>query len=301
MAVEENAVFGMPLHGLGQCAGLNGAAHRDELLDRMAVLNPDDFLLNDGALIQHCRDVMGGGANDLHTAGMRLVVRLGALEGRQERMVDVDGAPGQVVAEVVGKHLHVAREHNEFDVELRHQREQLRLGVGLGVRGDRDVIKGDAVKLGERFQSLWLETIAGISTGRVPERCRNSRSLRQWAALDARIKVRTGAPARCRVHVSAKRSATVSRCSRRRLNAVVVSTATRMKKVPVSGLPYCWESVMLQPASNRDPETAWTMPGWSAQESVSTYPCVAAGVVTAGEFKSVTRSTLPSNSQLYYN
>lgn len=61
---------------------------------------------------------MGGGAHELHAAGVGLMVGLGALEAGQERVVDVDALARHLGGQIVGQHLHVAREHGELGVEV---------------------------------------------------------------------------------------------------------------------------------------------------------------------------------------
>ena len=56
----------------------------------VAVVHLDDILLDDRALVEVVRHEVRRGADDLHAAGESLVIRLGAHEGRQEGMVDVD-------------------------------------------------------------------------------------------------------------------------------------------------------------------------------------------------------------------
>ena len=110
--------------------------------------------------------------------------------------------------------------------------------------------------------------MAGISIGSVPERCRNSRSFRQWAEVLAISRVRTFRPAGLRLHCIPKACATGSSAACSSAWGAAVVASTRMKKVPVPWLPYCWESVILQPATSRAPATACTMPGRSGQERV---------------------------------
>ena len=55
-----------------------------------AVVDPQHVLLDDRALVEVGGDVVGGRADQLDAALERLVVGLGALEARQERVVDVD-------------------------------------------------------------------------------------------------------------------------------------------------------------------------------------------------------------------
>ena len=57
--------------------------------------------------------------------------------------------PDSLRAQVVGEHLHVAGEDDEFDAFALHGLQQPRLGVGLGVAGDRDVLEGHAVGPGQ--------------------------------------------------------------------------------------------------------------------------------------------------------
>ena len=54
------------------------------------------------------------GADDLHAAGVSLVVWLGSREARQEAVVDVDAPSCQLRCELGRQHLHVAGEHKQF-------------------------------------------------------------------------------------------------------------------------------------------------------------------------------------------
>ncbi|MCY1362333.1 hypothetical protein D9M69_490470 [compost metagenome] len=91
---------------------------------------------------------MGGGADQLHPALVGLVVGLGALEARQERVVDIDGTTGELFAQVVGEDLHVAGEHHQLAAGLLHQLQQRCFLLGLGVAGHRQVDEADALALG---------------------------------------------------------------------------------------------------------------------------------------------------------
>ena len=106
-----------------------------------------DVLPDDRALVEIGGHEVGGRPGELHAPLPRLVVGLGPLEPRQERVVDVDD-PGRVAtAEVVTEHLHVAGEHHRVDLEAFHEIDQGALGLGLGVDRDGDVLVGDAVTL----------------------------------------------------------------------------------------------------------------------------------------------------------
>ena len=65
---------------------------RHQLAGGAGVVDPHDFLLDDRPLVEVRGDVMRGRADQLHPAGVRLLIRLGALEAGQEGVVDVDGA-----------------------------------------------------------------------------------------------------------------------------------------------------------------------------------------------------------------
>lgn len=113
------------------------------------MVDAGDALLDDGALVEVGGDEVGGGADDLDAAVVGLVVGLGALEGRQEAVVDVDDAARHGGAERGREHLHVAREHDELDAVLLDEVEHLRLLLRLGVFCDGEVVELDAVALGE--------------------------------------------------------------------------------------------------------------------------------------------------------
>ena len=53
------------------------------------------------------------------------MIRLGTNKGRQERVVDVDHAVREGVAELVRDDLHVARQHYEVDLLFFEERELL--------------------------------------------------------------------------------------------------------------------------------------------------------------------------------
>ena len=64
----------------------------DKRLGIHRVVDPLDVLLDDRAFVQVAGDEVGGGADQLDAALVRLRIRLGALEAGQEGMVDVDRA-----------------------------------------------------------------------------------------------------------------------------------------------------------------------------------------------------------------
>ena len=182
----------------------------------VAVVDADHVLLDDRALVEVGGDVVGGRADQLHAAVEGLVVGPGALEARQERVVDVDRLARQPAAHVVGEHLHVAGEHDEVDAELLVQAHQLGLGLGLGLRGDRDVPELEAVGCAPapRRRGGWRPRPGCRSAGCRCE-CRKSRSLRQCSCLLTMISVRYGARAPHSSKVISNVRATTANSSRR--------------------------------------------------------------------------------------
>jgi len=102
-------------------------------------------LFDDRALVQVRGDVVRGGTDLFDAAGVRLMVRTGALEAGQERVVDIDRPPDERAATVVGQHLHIARQHHQVNVQLVDELQQACLSSTLGLGGDRHVVKVDAV------------------------------------------------------------------------------------------------------------------------------------------------------------
>ena len=128
--------------------------------------------------------------------------------------MDVDRLAGQRAAGLVGEHLHVAREHDEVDVERRRPARAARLGVRLGLGGDRHVVVRHAVRLHERLAVGVVGHHAATSIWSEPLLQRNSRSLRQWLNFETRISVRYGASAAHSSKAMPKRSATGTNAAR---------------------------------------------------------------------------------------
>ena len=116
---EEDAGLGVVADRARQDPSLDVAADGDEPLRRLGVGDADDVLLDDRALVEVGRHVVRRGPDELDTAVVRLVVGLGALEARQERVVDVDGPALERAAQVVAEDLHVAGQHDEADAAPR--------------------------------------------------------------------------------------------------------------------------------------------------------------------------------------
>ena len=80
----------MGVDGAGQHLAFDIAAKRDIIVGRLRVGDAHRVLLDDRAFVEIGGDVMGRGANQLHAALIGLLVRVGALEGGEEGVVDVD-------------------------------------------------------------------------------------------------------------------------------------------------------------------------------------------------------------------
>ena len=81
-------------HGAGEHDDLEVAAASLQVLDRVAVADAHDVLVDDRAIVELRGGVVRGDADDLHAALVRLVVRPCRPERGQERVVDVDDALG---------------------------------------------------------------------------------------------------------------------------------------------------------------------------------------------------------------
>ena len=101
-------------HRARQHPAFDIAALADQIFGRIAMADALDVLVDDRALIERAGDVMRGGADQFDAALMRLVIGPRALEARQERVMDVDAAPGQLRRHLVRQDLHVARQHHEI-------------------------------------------------------------------------------------------------------------------------------------------------------------------------------------------
>src|SRR5699024_12858748 len=85
VSVHEPPTLRMPGHGSGQNGGFDALSALNEVRDRPIVVDPGDILFDDRTLVEVAGDVVSGGADDLHTAGMGLMIGLGPLEAGQER------------------------------------------------------------------------------------------------------------------------------------------------------------------------------------------------------------------------
>ena len=113
-----------------------GRRRSGRAIDALAMGHARDVLLDDRARVELLGDVVRSGADDLHAALVRLRVRVGAGEGGQERVVDVDDLRPHRLEEGRAEDLHVARQHDQV-ARTAEQAEQRALGLRLRVTVDR--------------------------------------------------------------------------------------------------------------------------------------------------------------------
>lgn len=147
-AVDKDPPLGKQPDGSSQRDALDVGPLGREPGGAHAVVDLDDGLLDDGALVEVGGGEVGGGADDLDAAVVGLVVGPGALEGGEEGVVDVDDAAGEGGAEGGGEDLHVAGEGDEVDFVLAGQGQDLGFLGGLGGGGYGEVVEGDVVGRG---------------------------------------------------------------------------------------------------------------------------------------------------------
>jgi hypothetical protein len=146
--IQQDAVFHMPADGAGQDNLLDVAAFLNEIVDGVAMVDADNILFDDGAIVEYLSDVVGGSANQFDAALERLVVGLGADECRQKRMMNVDeirGADGG--DELVREHLHVARQDDETTAMIADKCDLLQFRLPFAFFCDRDDEVGNAVEV----------------------------------------------------------------------------------------------------------------------------------------------------------
>jgi len=100
--MKKDAILDVPANGAGKHHFLEVAALFHQVLGGIAMLNSRHALLDNRAVIENFRDVMRGGADELDSAIIGLLVRLRADERRQKRVVNVDHLL-RIVADEIGE------------------------------------------------------------------------------------------------------------------------------------------------------------------------------------------------------
>jgi len=173
VTVEDNPLLGNPFDRGRQRLALDVTALIDQFLWTQTVIHTHDSLLNNRPLVQIRRDEMCRGADNLNTAIVRLMVRLRALERRQETVVDIDDFSRHGGAQSRRQDLHVARQHDEIDVILLDQVQDLRFLLVLGVGFDGQMVERDVVASGQvleiRMVGYDARNLDGELLGRLTE------------------------------------------------------------------------------------------------------------------------------------
>lgn len=149
MSVQDNLSLSKPLDGGGQNLALDVASLLSQLLGAHSVVDSSDSLLDDGTLVQISSHEMRSGTDNLNTTLVSLVVWLGTLERRQETVVDVDDFARHCLTKAGAQDLHVACKHNQIDVVLLDQFQNLALLLELGLGVDGEMMEGNLVAGGQ--------------------------------------------------------------------------------------------------------------------------------------------------------
>lgn len=147
VAEGKNLVVKMLCHSPRENYFLDVTSLAHEVVDGILVRDVDNVLLNDGTRVKVSSDVMARGANEFHSAIVRLMVRFGTDKGGKRGVVNVDDLVRVVVDEVFGEHLHVARQDDDIDVEGVEQFDFERFEHGLVVLAQREEFERDVVAL----------------------------------------------------------------------------------------------------------------------------------------------------------
>lgn len=155
----------MPGDGLGEGEFFEVAAFSNEVFYGIAMRYVGDALVDDGALVEVGRCVVGCGSDEFDASAVGLMVRFGSGEGRQETVVDIDNGFAERIQKIGGENLHVAGHDHEFDAFSLQEGELLRFCVCLGSLGDGDVVERDAVGFGDAFEVFMVRDDEGDFAG----------------------------------------------------------------------------------------------------------------------------------------
>jgi len=139
----------MPADGARQDNLLDVAALLGEIVNSVSVVDADDVLLDDGAIVEYLSHVVGGGADQFDAALKRLMVGLGADKRGQERVVNVYEVLGaQSGNELAREHLHIARENDEGALVFADESDLFLFRFLLVFFCNRHDKVGDAIEVG---------------------------------------------------------------------------------------------------------------------------------------------------------
>lgn len=148
MTIDDGAVVNVEADAFGEGDALAVAAQADEVVGRVEMLHAVDFLLDDGTGVEIGGDIVAGGSDQFHAAGVGLLVRVRADESGQEAVVDVDDSAVELLAELLRQDLHETGEDDEFDFLFDDEFADAGETGFFIVAIHRDFIEGDPSALG---------------------------------------------------------------------------------------------------------------------------------------------------------
>src|SRR6185369_14974989 len=144
VAVDKDTILKIGADRPREHPPLDVAALAHQFLRAVDMADRLDILMDDRPFIQVGCDEVRRRADHLDPARMRLVIGLGALETGQEAMMDVDAAAREKGGQIVGKDLHVARQHDQIGARVFDDLLYLRFLLRLGVGRHGEVMERDA-------------------------------------------------------------------------------------------------------------------------------------------------------------
>src|SRR6056300_1375858 len=109
-------MFGVPTNRSKQYEAFQIVSNLHQLVGTHRVTNALNRLLDYWALVEMFGDIVRGRADNFHPTRIGLMIGPCTLESGKERMVDIDAAACEPLANTCGKYLHVPSENQEITV-----------------------------------------------------------------------------------------------------------------------------------------------------------------------------------------
>lgn len=156
-AVNYNSIVQKPANRSPERDALQVSTLPNHIFRQIAMGDSRNALVNNRPLIKLIADEMSGGADNLNTALVGLMIRLAALEAGQKGVVDINTAPGPALTEAWRHNLHVARKNNILRAVVGQNavHSLLLRRAPTGVCIDRTVNEGDAKVAGDMLE-VWV-------------------------------------------------------------------------------------------------------------------------------------------------
>lgn len=149
---QDDPAFKMSLHRLGQNPALDVFSHVPQTVGAEFVVHPHDILVDDRPLVEILACIVGCRPDHLYSAFICLPIRIRALEGRKESMMDVDDFCVPLAGEIRTEDLHIPGQDNQVDVKALKQCHYLGLLLGLRFGSDRQIVERNSELVGDYFQ-----------------------------------------------------------------------------------------------------------------------------------------------------